>query len=130
MEYTEAQINEYLAGQKLEQQGVVVQDMHVTLADGEFVADLHVAYAQVGLSAGVRVRGVPVAVDGQLYVQVGEITLDDSVSGFMRLVAKQVMDQVIKHYSGANGIAVPIEDFQVDAITLRRGQVTITGRTR
>jgi hypothetical protein len=129
-ELTEAQINESLAGRTFEQQGVVVQDVKVTLAANEIIADLRATYAEAGLSGGARVRGVPVAIGGELYVKVNEVTLDSSISGFMRLIAQQLINKMIEDYSSENGIPVPLEDIQVDAVEIQPGKLVVSGRTR
>jgi hypothetical protein len=130
IDLTEAQVNEYLAGQKFEQQGVTVQDVRVTLLANEIVADLRATYAEAGLSGGARVRGVPVAVDGQLYIKINEVTLDSSISGFTRLIAQQLINKMVRDYSSQNGIPVPLEDVRVEAVQLQAGKLIVSGRTR
>lgn len=127
---TEAQLNEHLADQVFEQQGVTVQDIRVTLTASEIIATLRAAHEESKLNMGLTVRGVPAVAEGTAYVKINDIALDDSVSGFTRLVAKAAIEQAIEQYSTPLGIPIPIERVEILDIQLMPGRIVIVGRTR
>jgi len=127
---TEQEINDYLAERQFAQSGVAIRDIQVTVTDDTLIADFQASQAESGLSGGVTVRGVPQAIDGQLYFQVEDVQLDESISGFARMLARAAIDQAIRQYSGEDGIPIPIENVEVQEIELDPGAVTVTGRTR
>ncbi len=130
IELTEQEINEYLAEREFDQSGVTIRDIQVTVAADALIADFSASQAESGLSGGVTVRGVPQVADGQLYFRVDDVTLDESIGGFARMLATAAIDQAIQRYSTDNGIPVPIRNVEVQAIELDPGVVTVTGRTR
>lgn len=130
IELTEAQINNYLAGKTFEQQGLTVSNVRVTLPGNEMIITCQAKHQESGLSMGLTARGVPVVVDGQVYAKVNNVTLDQSVSGFARLIAQAAIDTALKQYSTANGILIPTEGITVQEIRLAAGKMTIVGRTR
>jgi hypothetical protein len=132
---TQQEVNEYLAEKEFNPSGVILRDIQITITDDALIADLKASQVESGLSGGVTMRGVPHAVDGQIYFRVDDVTLDESISGFARLLAKAAIDQTIRRYSGDNGIPVPIDgvlraDVEVQEIELDPGVITVTGRTK
>lgn len=130
VELTEQEINDYLAEREFAQSGVTVRDVQVTVTDDALIAHFQARQAESGLSGGVTVRGVPQAVDGQIYFQVEDVTLDESIGGFARMLARAAIDQAIRQYSDAGGIPIPIQNVEVQDIDLDPGAITVTGRTR
>lgn len=129
IELTEQEINDYLAEREFSQSGVAVRDIQVTVTDEALIAVFQASQADTGLSGGVTVRGVPQVADGQLYFRVDDVTLDQSIGGFARMLATAAIDQAIRQYSTEHGIAVPIENIEVEAVELDPGLLTVTGRT-
>jgi hypothetical protein len=127
---TEDDLNEELGGQTYDLQGLIVEDVRLTLTSSEIIGDLQATYAQANLSAGIHLRGVPQVVDGQAYIQVTEATLDRSVTGFVRLVAQQMIATALEQYSSEHGIPIPIEGMEVLSVELQPQQMVIVGRTQ
>ncbi|MEA3407549.1 MAG: hypothetical protein U9R48_05655 [Chloroflexota bacterium] len=127
---TQEEINDYLEGQTFEQQGVVVSDGRVRIDAEQIIATFHVAHEGSGMSGGITVYGVPKVVDGQIYVEIEDFTLDQSVSGFGRLVANSLIKAAIEEYGTAHGIPVPLTDLEFEAIQLMPGVIRVAGRRR
>ena len=127
---TQAEINDELRGQIFEMEGLSLRDVDVILSSGEIIADLQGTYSELGISAGVRVRGVPSAVMGQAYVEIVEVTLDRSVPGLVRLAAQRMIQDAIEQNSTEHGIAIPVEGVEVVSIQVDPQLLTIEGRTR
>jgi hypothetical protein len=130
IDLTEAQVNAYLVGKTFDQQGLTLRDAQVVLTSSEVVATLQAKHLESGLSAGVTVRGVPVAANGNAYVRINDVNLDQSVNGFARLIAKGLIDAAIKQYSAPEGIPIPTQNVTVEDVRLASGKITIIGRTR
>ncbi len=130
VEMTEDQIAQELAGQVFEQQGFKASDIHVMLTDQEIICSLRVQQADTGLSTGITVRGVPVVASGAVYFKVNQVTLDDTLSGFARLIAQSAVEQAIKQYSTPQGIPIPTDNIEVQSVQLLPGKIIVTGRTR
>ena len=130
IELTQQEINEYLAEREFDQSGVIIRDVQVTVTDDALMARFKASQVESGLSGGVTVRGVPRVVDGQLYFRVDDVTLDESIGGFARLLARAAIDQAIRRYSTDDGIPVPIQNVEVEEIGLDPGMVIVTGRTK
>lgn len=129
VEMTEAEINQYLAEQEVEQEGATISDMHVTLTANEIICVVKAQHHQTGINAGVTVRGVPAVADGKLYFKVNDIALDRSLQGFARLVAQGAIEQAVKAYSTDRGIAVPLETVTLSEVRLTPGRIYVAGRT-
>ena len=97
---TEEQINDYLAGQVVSESGIEVSDPQVTLGDGEAMVHVNAYQEASNIRVGLTVRGTPVVYEGDLYVRVEDVTLDDTVKGFTRLLARTVIEAALKQYSG------------------------------
>lgn len=135
IELTQQEINEYLAGEEYNQSGVVIRDVQVTVTDDALIARFNASQVESGLSGGVTVRGVPQVVDGQLYFRVDDVTLDESIGGFARMLARAAIDQAIRQYSTDDGIPVPVNvvpnaNIEVEKVELDPGVLTVTGRTQ
>jgi hypothetical protein len=126
---TEQELNDYLAERTFSQSGVSIRDVQVTVTDDALIAAFQTSQAESGLSAGVTVRGVPQVADGELYFRVDDVTLDESIGGFARVLASAAINQAVEQYSTEHGIPVPIENIAVEEITLDPGLLTVTGRT-
>jgi len=131
IEATQDEINDYLAGETFEQQGLEVREIKVTLTAREIIGELKATYAEMNLSAGATMRGVPSVVDGEVYFKITDVELDDSISGLARIVAKVAVEEAIAQYSTPYGIPITIEeDVEVLDIQLLPGKLIIKGRTR
>jgi hypothetical protein len=127
---TQAELNAYLAGNTFQQQGLTLRDVQVTITAKEVSAHAQVSQPETGINAGMTVRGVPTAVNGAAYFKINDVTLDPSVGGLTRLMAKAAIDRAIKQYSSAYGVPIPTAGVDVREILLQPGQITISGRTR
>jgi hypothetical protein len=128
---TDAALTDYIRSQQFELEGLEVRDLRLTFGAGDIVADLKAVYPEANLSSGLRLRGTPAIHEGQIYLKVQEVTLDDTLSGLMRVIAQGVIERAIEQYSGENGIPLlPIEGVEVLSVEVQRGQITIQGRAR
>ena len=131
---TEQEINDYLAEREFNQSGVIIRDVRVTVTDDALIAAFSASQVESGLSGGVTVRGVPQVADGQIYFRVDDVTLDESIGGFARMLARAAIDQAIRQYSTDDGIPVPINvadtNIEVEEVELDPGVLTLTGRTQ
>lgn len=127
---TEQELDEYLVGRTLEQEGVVIGDMAVTIEEKHISVTFRVAHERSGIRAGVKVRGVPRVEQGRAYVEIEDIVLDDSVSGFARIVARRLIKAAIEGYETEHGIPVPAPHLEFEEIELMPGAVRVAGRTR
>lgn len=126
---TEDELNEYLADQALEQEGVVISDMNVTIDAERMSVMFRVAHEGSGIKGRVTVYGVPKVEDGQVYVEIQDFTLDDSVSGFKRVVANSLIKAAIESYETEHGIPIPVTHLEFEEIRLMPGAIRVTGRT-
>lgn len=125
--WTQEELNDYLAGQVLNQQGLEVSDVQATLGQGEVIVSFYARHAQSGLSGEVTLRGQPVVSEGKVYVQIADVTLGPSFSGFMRLIAENLVKEALKQYSGEKGIPVPAEGIIVESVEITPGQMVVRG---
>jgi len=130
LEATQQEINDYLAGEAFDQQGLAVRDVQVTITASELICTLTGTHHETGITMGIAVRGVPTIVAGDLYMDVQDVALDDSVKGLVRIFAQAAIEEAIKQNSDAHGILVPIEDVAFESISLAPGVISVTGRTR
>jgi len=130
IEMTQDQVNEYLTGATFEEQGVRITDLKVVLTSPAVIGSFQAWQEEWGLGVGITVRGVPTASEGMAYFKVDDVTLDDSLKGFNRLIAKATIQSAIKQYSTPLGIPIPIDEVEVQKIELMPGRITIVGRTR
>jgi len=130
IEVTQAELNEYLAGETFDLEGAQVEDVQVTVTENGLVCSFRATQQDSGLSAGLTVRGMPTVADGAAYFRVDDVSLDPSVKGFARLIAKATIEAVIKQYSTPQGIPVPVDQVEFHDIQLMPGKILIAGRTR
>ena len=130
IEMTQAKLNEYLIGETFQAQGVTVRDVRIVLAPSGLICSFQASQQESGLNVGVTVRGMPTASEGVAYFRVDDVTLDDSLKGFNRLIVKAAIKSAIKEYSTPLGIPIPVDDVEFHRIELMRGKVLIVGRTR
>jgi hypothetical protein len=127
---TEAQLNDYVGNQVLSAQGVEVSDPQVALADDALLVHVNAYHSESNISMGLTVRGKPNVVDGALYVRVVDVTIDDSVRGFTRLLASTLIETALKQYAGEDGIPVPFDQVLFEQVEVTRAGMRIVGRTR
>jgi hypothetical protein len=127
---TQDEINDMLQGQVFEMPGILIRDVSVILDPGEIVADLQGTYVERGISSGVRLRGVPQVHDGQAYVKILEVTLDQSLPGLVRLAVQRMIHTAIQQNESEHGIAIPIEGVEVLSAKVDSQLLTIEGITR
>ncbi|MBN1401291.1 MAG: hypothetical protein JXA74_10675 [Anaerolineae bacterium] len=127
---TESELNQELAGQTYDMQGLTIEDIRFTLMASEVMADLRATYSEANLSAGLTLRGAPQVIEDNLYIKVSEVTLDRSISGLMRVVAEQLIKTALEEYSTEYGIHIPIEGVDVLSVELQPQKLIIVGRTQ
>ncbi|MGI6380443.1 MAG: hypothetical protein ACOX2R_06705 [Anaerolineae bacterium] len=128
IEYTEEDILEMLADQSLSRDGVTVTVEEVSLGEGQVRAKLQVSESEMGLDIGVTVVGEPYLEDGQVYVQIISFSLDESVSGFVRMLAQAAIQEVIDQATGEKGIPMPVEGVEVLSVEVQPGLIIVSGR--
>lgn len=129
LELTEQELADYLVQGSL-QQDVRVQEARVVISDQEVVCMMQVSHTGLGISAGVTVRGVPVVDGGRLFFRVNDVSLDQSLSGFARLIAQGAIEAAIKDYSDPQGIPIPVEGITITGASLQPGKLLVEGRQR
>jgi len=100
----------------------------VTLGDGQVRVNLQVSESDGSLDVGVTVVGEPYVEDGQAYVQIIAFSLDESVSGFARMLAQAAIQKAIDKATGEQGIPVPVEGVEVLSVDVQPGVIVIRGR--
>lgn len=130
LELSEADLNGYLSGQSLSQEGLEVSDVQVTLAQGQVIATLFASHAQSGLSGEITLYGAPQVLGGQVYVQVQSVALGPSFSGFTRLIAQRLIEEALNQADAGAGIPVAIEGMVVESVEVLPGKMIVRGRTR
>jgi hypothetical protein len=130
VEITEEQLNEYLQGQTFTAEGAQLEDIKATITAQDILVTFTALYAPLNLNAGVTMRGKPVVADGQAYIQVEDIALDSSVPAFTRMLAQVAIEQALAAYTTENGIPIPVERLEVEAVRLEQGKIMIKGITR
>ena len=127
VEWTEEELNDYLASQTLTQQGLEVSEAQAILGQGEVIASFYVRHAQSGLSGEITLRGRPSVSEGKVYVRIEDVTLGPSFSGFTRLIAQKMIEEALKQYSAGEGIPVPVEGIYVETVEITPGKMVIRG---
>jgi len=130
VELTQAQLDEYLRGETFQEQGVTVTDVKVVLAESAVVCNFQASQNELGISVGITVRGVPTVSDGVAYFKVEHVSLDDSLRGFSRLIARATVERAIDEYSTPQGIPIPADEIEFHSIDLLPGKIVVVGRTR
>jgi hypothetical protein len=129
-ELTQDQVNEYVAGQTYDLQGLTVSNIHVNITDQALIADFDAEETQTGMTLPLTVRGVPVVSDGDLYFRVESFEIGGSVSGLTRAIARGLVQRALDDYSTENGIPVPINNMQFESVELEANRLIVTGRTQ
>ena len=128
LELTEADMREMLADQPFSHDAVTVTVEEVTLGDGQVRVQLQVSESEMGLNVGVTAVGEPYVEDGQAYVEIVSFSLDQSVTGFVRLLAQAAIQEAINQATGEQGIPVPVEGVEVLSMEVQPGVIVIRGR--
>lgn len=131
-EIPEEDLNRLLRDQSMVRDGVTISEPRVTLAEGAMLLSVNLAHEETGVSVEVTARGRPQVVDGDLYVQVENVSLGDSVGGLARVLLQGVIDQALKQVDDA-GIPVSLdalEAVEVLAIRVEPSLLIVSGVTR
>jgi hypothetical protein len=127
LELTEQDLANYLLEGSL-QQDVRVQEANVVITEQEIICTMQVAHVGLGIASGVTLRGAPVVDGGRLFFKVNDVTLDQSLSGFARLIAQGAIEAAIKDYSEPQGIPLPVEGMIITGVKLQPGKLLVEGR--
>lgn len=128
IEFTEADIREMLANESLHRDTITILVEDVTLGEGQVRVAMQVSESETGLDVGVNVLGEPYAKDGKAYVRVISFALDESVSGFARMLAQAAIQEAIDQATDGQGIPVPVNDVEVLSVDVQPGVIVIRGR--
>jgi len=99
MQVTEDQLNKYLAEQSFSAEGAEIEDIQATITAEDVIVTFAAKYEPLNLNAGVTVKGIPVVVDGQAYIQIQDIALDSSVPALTRMLAQVAIEQALAQRS-------------------------------
>ena len=130
VEMTEAEVNEYLAGESFSQQGASISDLKVGITPEQMQIHGHVVHQATGIGGDITIRGTPQLVDGVLYFQIASVELGPQFSGLVRTVAQSMIQQAIRQQSGAKGIKIPVpppEGITLTRVTLGDGKLLLEG---
>lgn len=130
LELSEADINAQITDETFSQEGLEIQDVRVALAQDQVLVQMYANYAKAELAGDVTLRGKPVVVDGQVYVQIEEVLLGSTFTGFTRVLAQGIIQEALKQYDEGRGIPVPTEDMVVESVQVLPGKMVITGKTK
>lgn len=125
--WTQEDLNDYLASQALNQQGLEVSDIQATLGQGEVTVSFYARHTQSGLSGEITLIGKPIVAEGKIYVQIADVTLGPSFAGFTRLIAENLFREALKQYGSEAGIPVPTEGIIVESVEITPGQMIVRG---
>jgi hypothetical protein len=128
-EFSEEQLNSFLKDEIAKEAGDYVSDIQVSITSEAILATVQINASDLNIKFGVTVAGIPVVVEGKVYLKVTQITLDDKLSGWTRLTAKSLVQSMIDKYAGANGIPIDIKGIRIDEVELRPGKLYIKGKT-
>jgi len=129
--YSEAQLEALLCEKIIPKSDGYVQDISVQVTQQEIIAKLRVSAQELNKTFDVTVRGLPVAKEGQLFIQVLGYEIDPSLEGWTRLAAKTLVRGYLDSANANRGIPIPINGVSVyvDRVELRQGAVYASGRT-
>jgi hypothetical protein len=130
IEMTESDLNGYLAGMAVTQEGLAVSEPRAILGEGGVSASFLVDHAESGVSGEITVYGAPQVVLGQVFIKITGYELGPSFTGFTRLVALAIIKDALKQYETGDGIPVPVENMLVERVEIAPGKMTVWGRTR
>lgn len=128
----EDELNEELADTVYERQGLTVSEPRITLADGKLLGRFRVSHEQTGLGFGITARAVPHVVDGDLYLRIEDITLDEGLGGFTRRIVEGLLDEAVERLATDDGIPVDLDRLQgiaVEDVRVEPGYLIVLGRT-
>ncbi|MHB1355748.1 MAG: hypothetical protein ACYCZF_07200 [Anaerolineae bacterium] len=128
-EFSEDEINDLIKQEIAKEAGDYVSDIQVSITTEALIATVQVSASDLNIKFGVTVTGVPVVIEGKVYLKVTSVTLDDKLAGWTRLTAKSLVQTAIDKYSGVNGIPVDIKNVQIDEVQLRPGKLYVRGKT-
>ena len=126
---TEEEINAFLAAQPVQQEGLDIQELQVALNEGLAVIELRLTHVETGINTGITLRGVPQVVDGVAHAKVTTFDVDDTLSGFARLIVRSLVQTFLDSYDTEAGIPVPTEGVLIETVDLLPGAIRITGKT-
>ena len=129
IEATEAEINAFLAEQPVQQEGLDIQEVQIVLNEGLAVIELRLTHVETGINTGLTLRGVPQVVDGVVHAKVTTFEVDDTLSGFARLIVRSLVQTFLDSYDTEAGIPVPTEGVLIESVDLLQGAIRITGKT-
>jgi len=127
------EVNDSLKGETFEQDGLLITDLRVTVAQDELLGEVQVTHQQTGIAVDVTVRGEPHIENGAFYFRINDVSLGDSVTGLARIILQAVMNQAVAQISAQEGIPVPLEGLarvEILDVQVEPGYLVITGRTR
>lgn len=128
-EFSEQEITRLISTELIKEAGDYVTGFEVKITPEAMVATVQVNAKELNVKFGVVVSGVPQVVDGKAYLQVTQITLDNTLSGWTRLSAKSLVQGMIDQYAGENGIPIDIDNLRIDEVQLRSGALYVRGKT-
>lgn len=132
-EMTEAELNEYLAGESFSEQGAKVSDLRVDITPEEMRIDGYVSHESTGIAGDISISGAPHLVDGELFFAIDDVTLGPQFSGLVRTLAQSLILEAMRAYSGPNGIPIPVSlpaNLEITAVTLGEGKLVFDGVSR
>ncbi|MCE5259414.1 MAG: hypothetical protein LLG44_10245 [Chloroflexi bacterium] len=120
---------EKLLQEQIAEVGDYVSDIHVQITPEAILAQLQVNASELKITFGVTATALPNVVDGQLYLKIIQVTLDDTLSGWTRLSAKSLIQEAIDKYSGENGIPIEFDNIYIEEVKLGMGKLYVRGKT-
>ena len=127
LEITEQELTDWLDESGFAAQGVAISDIRVKIVPDWIVVTFYAQHAATGMAGQVTLRGVPVVLDGDAYLDIIEVELGSSFSGLARMIAKRLLQAAIDEYEGEKGIPIPMEDVVIERIELGEGVMLIIG---
>lgn len=106
-----------------------ISEVDVQISPESLLANVRVSAGNLNITFKVTIAGVPQVVEGKVYLQITQVILDDSLSGWTRLSAKSLVQGAIDKYAGENGIQVGFDDLWIDEVELRQDRLYVRGKT-
>ena len=106
-----------------------INELDIQITEEAILANLKVNASQLNITFGLTAAVQPSVQDGIIYLKVTQITLDNTLTGWTRLSAKSLIQQILDKYSGEQGIPLDLKDLYIEAVELRPGKIYIRGRT-
>jgi len=130
---SEEDLNARLEAQEIEYEGLMVSQPRMVLAEGQIIVTLMVTHEQTGVNFGLEARLTPHVVDGDVYIRIEDLSLDDSAKGVTRVFLESALDQAIKRLATDEGMRLPMDEFdrvEVEDVYVVPGYLLVYGRTR